>query len=317
MKYQKGIATLITAIVALLVMSITAFFLNRSTIAEIINTQNQIASSKSLEAAEAGINFVLAQLNDDTARPTIMCGSLFLNNINAACTSTNKTTTFNIAETNLSNSGMAYSVVLTRANDNAPIIITSVGGKSGCLTGVLCNKKTIVTQLSNTPFFTKMPPDAVSTPGDVALTGSICVQNSSGNNGYAVRAGTGVSTTNNLQGSGCAASNGNGIFGAVSTIDKSLAAMNGTFPNPMPGNASQQPNYFEYLFGKPASAVFAEADTVLKSGSPNLSTFANNGNNCTKTCGKIIWIETQAQADNMGNGDFGSVDEPVIISVNG
>lgn len=326
MKYQKGIATLITAVIALLIMSIAAFFLNRSTIAEIINTNNQISSSKSLEAAEAGFNDILAKLNNADSRSLIMNGNNLIN-IDNLCnnpTPVSPASCYTLTQTALETSGMAYSVVMNRANSNAPIIITSQGGKVNCLIGLTCNKRTIVAQISANPFFKKMPPDAMSSPGNVDVTGSICVQNSSGNGGFAARAGLGLSTTNNLQGAGCAAASGNGLYGGISTTDSSLGGMSGVLSSPM--TATTKSDYFEYAFGIPASAVWAASNTCISCAGSNtsnssLSSLADGNMNNTscasgnKSCGKIIWVD--ANGPNLGNGTYGTINEPVIIIVNG
>ncbi len=334
MKNQRGMASLLTAMVALLIMTITAFYLNAATIAEVINTSNQSRSSKAFEAAEAGLNDVLAKLNDDTARSVIMSANNLID-VGNLCDATSPASCYTLPETALSTSGMAYSVIMTRANTTAPIIITSTGGKAGCLTDAACNKKTIITQISPSPFFKKMPPDAMSSPGNIAVTGSICVQNSSGNGGFAGRAGLGLTTTNNLQGAGCAASNGNGLYGGISTTDSSLGAMNGTLPptpapvptpapgtTPAPTPVPPTSDYFEYAFGISPSEVRAASNTYIPAGGTFSSQSLGDGNmtnaSCSsgnKSCGKIIWVD--ANSPDLGNKTYGTVSEPVIIIVTG
>jgi hypothetical protein len=325
-KKQKGLASLLTSIIALLIMTISVFLVNRVTIVDILNSSAQIQSSKAREAAEAGVNFVLAEFNNSILKTPYFCGN-YIRQDTTACNSTpanNATNIYTVAERALSTSGQAFTVQISRATANGPISIQSTGGKQGCLSGADCSKKTINVLISVTPLFSKMPPDAISSPGQIALTGAICVQNSSGNGGYAARAGTGIQTTNNLQGSGCAASNGNGLFGAVGTTDTNLSAMNGTLQNRFssdPGfSAANESNYFQYLFGKPESYIYQKADTRLggthATSSASLSTFANSGSDCSKTCGKVIWVADQTNFD-LGNGTYGSADQPVIIILNG
>jgi hypothetical protein len=283
-------------------------------------------SSKAKEAAEAGMHFVLAELNDNDLKEKYFCGSYMRSNA-TACNGTpanNATNAYVVAETTISDSGQAFTVTLTRTTADGPINIRSTGGKQGCLTGATCNKKIINVLFAVDPLFSKMPPDAMSSPGQIAIEGSICVQNSSGNGGFAARAGESLSSTNNLQGSGCGAANGNGLYGAVGTTDKNLASMNGTLQNKFTSDtgysASNESNYFEYLFGESESYIYEEADERLggahATSNATLSSFANSGSNCTKTCGKVIWVADEGKFD-LGNATYGSADEPVIIILNG
>ena len=69
---QRGAATLISAVVILILMSMIAFFANRTVLFERKTAANQYRSSKAIEAAEAGIEWAQANLNS-------------MRRINAAC----------------------------------------------------------------------------------------------------------------------------------------------------------------------------------------------------------------------------------------
>jgi len=69
---QRGAATLINAVIILMLMTLIAFFANRGVIFERKTAANQYRSSKAIEAAEAGIEWAQANLNS-------------MRRINAAC----------------------------------------------------------------------------------------------------------------------------------------------------------------------------------------------------------------------------------------
>ncbi|WP_410499806.1 hypothetical protein [Chitinibacter sp. S2-10] len=326
LKKQNGVATLLTAMVALFIMTISVFLVNRVTLIDMLNSSAQTQSSRAKEAAEAGINYALAQLDNNGTRAQYFCGNYIRSNTTACATpsSANAGNAFVIAETALSTSGMAFTTTITRSDPSGPIRIRSIGGKQGCLSGITCTKSVIDVLLSTDPLFGRMPPDAVSSPGYIGITGSICAQNASGNGGFAARAGMGLDTTNNLQGTGCAASNANGLYGAIGTTDKNLAAMNGTLQNKFTTDtgysADLESSFFKYTFDKNESYIYQNANERLggahATSSQSLNTFANSGSDCSKTCGKVIWVSEQGLFD-LGNGTYGSTDAPVIIILNG
>ena len=71
---QRGAATLFTTIIVLVLMTLIAFFANRSVIFESRTAANQYRSTKALEAAEAGIEWSLANLNS-LRRITAACAT--------------------------------------------------------------------------------------------------------------------------------------------------------------------------------------------------------------------------------------------------
>ncbi|WP_348946569.1 hypothetical protein ABHF33_08520 [Chitinibacter sp. FCG-7] len=325
-KNQSGIATLLVAMVTLFIMTISVFLVNRVALTDIFNSSAQIQSSRAKEAAEAGVHFVLAELNDDVLKQKYFCGSYIRSNTTACSTpaENNSGNSYIVASTAdqayTTASSQAFTVTITRPSPTGPISLRSTGGKPDCLTGVTCNKKIINVLLSVDPLFSKMPPDALSSPGQIGLTGSICVQNSSGNGGFAARAGEKLATTNNLQGAGCAAANGNGLFGAIATTDKNLASMNGTLQNKFSSDAgfskSNESNYFEYLFGESETHIYQEADERLGGAHATSGNAISSFSGCPKSCAKVIWISDQALFD-LGNATYGSEAEPVIIILNG
>jgi len=60
---QRGAATLISAVVILVLMTLIAFFANRNILFERKTAANQYRSTKAIEAAEAGIEWTIANLN--------------------------------------------------------------------------------------------------------------------------------------------------------------------------------------------------------------------------------------------------------------
>lgn len=72
---QRGAATLFTTIVVLVLMTMVAFFANRGVLFERKTAANQYRSTKAIEAAEAGIEWALANLNS-------------MRRVNAACATT-------------------------------------------------------------------------------------------------------------------------------------------------------------------------------------------------------------------------------------
>ncbi|WP_373973907.1 hypothetical protein NT239_09590 [Chitinibacter sp. SCUT-21] len=318
-KHQKGTATLFVSVVALLIMTIVAFFVNRSTISDVLNALTMNQSSKSFEAAEAGLNFALAKINDETlvtiagvqtqSFKQYFCTGNYVKDSTNGCnaTLTNNSTNKYIFNENAPDSAYDFQVTMESPDPTKGLIITSIGGKDNCLFGINCNKKTIKTTFAIAPFLTKLPPDAISSPGSVTIGGSTCAENSTGNGGFAVRAGSSASTTNNLNGTGCTAS-GNGFHGAISTVDGSLQGMQGGLgAMPLSSSANDLQTYFQYVFGKSPNEMYAEADVKA---SDSLSNYSG----CAKSCGKIIWL------NNPGNnlaGTFGTLDDPVIVIING
>lgn len=63
-KQQRGAATLVLAMILLFGMTLIAFYLNKSMIFEQKTSANQLRSTKAFEAAEAGIEWATAMLND-------------------------------------------------------------------------------------------------------------------------------------------------------------------------------------------------------------------------------------------------------------
>lgn len=78
---QRGAATLVVVMVLFLVMALLAAYANRSLLFEQRVSSNFYRASASLEAAEAGIEWTLAQLNgtavDDTCQPVAAGGTRF------------------------------------------------------------------------------------------------------------------------------------------------------------------------------------------------------------------------------------------------
>ena len=60
---QRGAATLVSAVILLVLMTLVTFFANRNIVFERKTAANQYRSTKALEAAEAGIEWALANLN--------------------------------------------------------------------------------------------------------------------------------------------------------------------------------------------------------------------------------------------------------------
>ena len=62
-RQQRGAATLVSTVVILTLMTLVAFFANRSVIFERKTAANQYRSTKAIEAAEAGIEWTIANMN--------------------------------------------------------------------------------------------------------------------------------------------------------------------------------------------------------------------------------------------------------------
>ena len=78
-KQQRGVGTLVISLVLLISMTLVAFFDNKSLLFEQKTSANQMRSTKAFEAAEAGIEWATALLNN-------------VNYINANCTTTGSNT---------------------------------------------------------------------------------------------------------------------------------------------------------------------------------------------------------------------------------
>lgn len=85
MKYirqQRGVGSLIISLILLFSMTLIAFFVNRSLIFEQKTSANQYRATRAFEAAEAGIEWATAQLND-VRRTNASCVALGAGNTNS------------------------------------------------------------------------------------------------------------------------------------------------------------------------------------------------------------------------------------------
>ncbi|SMC22722.1 hypothetical protein SAMN02745857_01451 [Andreprevotia lacus DSM 23236] len=308
-RQQSGAATLLGAMVSLLIMTIVMFFISNVTISDSVASVAYVRAARSFNAAEAGVDAIIAQLNaDKTNNPasmTYLCSSGYVKSSSGtACqnSSADAGNAYVVAATSLSDAALQYTATLTRTNTNGPITIASTGGFSGCLSSG-CTRQQVTTQIALAKFFPASPSDAISTTGPINLNGSGCVQNTSGT-GYAIRAGSSVGSTNNLNGSSCTANNGNGTFGASDAFDANLGYMSSVAPATMPDNSGNSYPYFQQMFGRTPNDVWAVKD----------GTSLPNDSDGTVTAGKIYWL---TGAIDLQGGVYGTASSPVIIIVNG
>ena len=72
---QHGAATLISTVVVLVLMTLVAFFASRNIVFERKTAANQYRSTKAIEAAEAGIEWAIGNLNSSRKISTACAAS--------------------------------------------------------------------------------------------------------------------------------------------------------------------------------------------------------------------------------------------------
>jgi len=285
-KNITGAATLIITVILLVVATLIIIFAGNYGITQEKATANSVASNDAFAAAEAGLEFGINYLKDNSATVLANPVSGFINFSNSSTT--------NVVLANNS----SFSVVYTNpvAGNYNLIKITA--------TGVSQNNAatTIVSQLTEWGSVLAAPGTTpLVAQGAISMTGNSQVKNTSNNN--TITSGSTVT----LSGSSSTALNG-GTSSTPGSIQSDIQTNNGGI-----GTISQS-DFFATFFGNTSDKVQGSmAHVYSNSSSTNYSSTLNG------MTGTSVWITQPGGTTATINGSttIGSAANPVLLIVNG
>lgn len=306
---EKGAATLGLAIVLLLIISLMGLYANKGIWLEQRAAVNQYRGKQAIEAAEAGLEFMIAALNLKTSGTTSAEFSDFL-------TLDSTTAQYTINSANLPyvvspGTGLVASITLSAVpGETTPakrFVVTSSGGSECTDTTNIstCQGRATVQGMARLAGLVANPPSSgLTSLGSASLGGSSCVVNNTGT-GLAVTSGGVISFGSGGGGGGggsCTGSNTSIVNGTPSTVNCGTnTSCNSTTFSAMTGD-----DFFKYFFGADKATIKSSATTMLTNTAPT-----------DGTIGEFIWITASSELILSGNNTFGSVSSPVIIVVDG
>ena len=277
---QRGLATLTTALLLMLIVALVVVYSSRSVLFELKVSGNTYKYEQALGAAEAGLETALAYLNN--GGPATPNRAAFFD------FSTKKLISGTAAapiEGKLGATQSSYSVALSQpdANDSLLLRAQATGCADGCSPcNASCPVRSQVSQLIRIrPFVTNLPLDALTAKGGVTLNGKTVVIGS-GPVGWAIHAGGPVLMQNGAQ---------------TSPATGKISASEPAFGAP---TAEQ---FFASFFGDTPDNIRAQA-TVLGAGQLP-----------PQKAGGAFWIEGDATLP--GGATYGTPGQPVLLIVNG
>ncbi len=334
---QKGAATLVSAVILLVLMTLVSFFANRNILFERKTAANQYRSTKAIEAAEAGIEWALANLNS-SRRITAACATSAVagdrsfrdkyldpdnNGLYAEPFATaTPTCTFNGATWSCScpANGVAPAVAACSSAAGCPTFRTSFAKVAGddtlirltatgctnaqqpCVVGAAgtADGTTTVTQLVKIANgLATIPAAAITAKGFVDFgSNAITATNTDpGTNGITINAGGNI--TGFINTSTIKTMPGTPVEGSLVGNDDSLAALS-------------DDAMFQTFFGITKTA-FRDAPTTTQVTCAGVC--GNTLLNAIDAGARTIWVEGDMTLNS--NDVFGSATNPVIVVVNG
>jgi len=282
---QKGAATLIISTLLLVTLTLIILFAASYNIMQEKITANQSRSNQAFEAAEAGLEFGIQYLQQNSA---VILASPVLGFIPAYSNSS----TTNVTLANNSR----YTIVYTNpiANNYRLIEITSTGTNAdGSSTRVVRQQVQFGSLLMNPPT------NSLTSKGSITLGGHGTVTNIESNNTIQ------SASTITIGGSGSTVTIGGGsVAGAIgSDIQQNISSI----------NSQSQTDFFATYFGASRSTVKNNAAHYYNSSSN--SNYSSTLNGMT---GTSIWIDQTAGTTTLNGGVvIGSLSNPVLVVVNG
>lgn len=281
-KQQQGIMTLMLSVILLAAMSLSVV-----NIGNMINTEqkiynNQYRNQQAFSAAQAGIEYGLQYLKNN--KTSIVVDSNNDGQIDS-----------NVLVTQLANSSDFSLRISNTTTQNFDLIQLSSVGRSddGASTRELRQQ---VQWKSLIPY---LPPVPVIARNNASLSGNASVLNM--HDQYTIWAGNNVSYQ------------GNSSSQTASHLSDKFFMDADVLNNDSNLNNSTTDAFFQNFFGSSKSAVSQSADIYL-SGSGN----SNYSSDVSGVTGKSIWIEqSSGSASINGNTTIGSVNQPVLLIVNG
>ncbi len=290
-KNQRGYALLLTAVIIVLGISITALITAKSLYFDQKELNNERNQALAFQAAEAGLEFGISYLYDNKSAIT---ADTDLNGFidgytNAAIT--------NVAFSN----GTTFNVVYSNpvVNNFSTLQISSTGTSDNGST-----TRTITQLLQIFPIVTGAPPASVIAKGNVALSGNLTVANTIVN----------TSTNNTIWSGGTVALTGSAETIANGGIGSDKNGINSDVVHDDAGLSSlTSEQFFSGFFGDTKANASTHADIVLNNSSNYNMSATLNG-----VTGKSIWVnQTGGEASFSGNATIGSAAHPVVLVING
>jgi len=275
---QNGIATLTIAVVLLVAATLIILFVTNNNLLQQKSTANQNRNNQAFFAADAGIQFGIAYLNNNRAAVIANPVSGFINYSVAA-----------LQNITLSNNSK-FTVVYTNptANNFNVITITSTGtSDDGTSTRVISQQVSFQTMLVHSP---TLPLTSV---GAVTLSGSSNVKNLNSNS--TIQSGSTVSFSGS--GSTTTSTGGSNKNHNGGDTSASVSSLNGL-------TASQ---FFNSMFGVSSSSVKNGATYCATVSACSLSI----------TTSGVVWIDSSATINDSVANQIGTAVSPVIMIVNG
>lgn len=283
---QHGAATLAIALVLLFTISFITLFASRAMIFEHRTSINQYRATQAFEAAQAGMELGLANLNVASLRNTYI-------------RDTNSDGIVDPATNTIDGSlpgALSYRIVYTNpTTGNLNLIrITSSGCADGCspCTSSCTSRATVGQLVRLQPMLSSAPTAALTAKGNVSLSGSVTVANTdTATNGATVHAGGTVS----FGGSASAVTiPGAPAAASVAGSDTTLSSLS-------------DDNFFQSYFGNSKAKIQSAATQIACSGVCN--------SQLDGLTGQTIWVTGDTQLTS--NITIGSASAPVILIVDG
>lgn len=284
---QQGAATLIISVMLLVTITLIVVFAANYNVMQQKVTSNSYQNNQAYEAAEAGLEFGIVYLKQNSA-------TILANPVSGYIPAYTNAATQNVALANNSTFTIAYANPV--ANNYNLITITSTGTSSDSTSTRTMSQKVQLGSLLSTP-----PTVPLITKGSVTMSGNAVISNPNGG-----------STINSSSTIGFSGNSKTTVAGGVTGSNSSITGADLTQNNATTAAMSNQ-TFFQTYFGSTQSAVQA---TVAHSYSNSTTTSYNSILN--GMTGTSIWIDqTGGQANISGNTVIGSAANPVLMIVNG
>ncbi len=280
---QRGLATIVVALVLLVGISIVSLFANRVTLFDLRMADNQYKAGKAFQAAEAGLERAIARMQDKAWRDA----NFIDGNSDGVMPDAPATETLGTDQT--------HRVTFTRlGGDNKTLRIDSRGCSDACspCTASCAGNALVAHILQFKPSLAGVPSAPMTAKGNVQTGGNADIVNTDpSTNGLTVLAGgntlsVGSATLTSLPGTPPGAS--------VAMNDTTLSSLS-------------DDQFFMEFFGDTKANVQAAAHQVTCSGVCNASLSGQTG--------KVIYVTGNTQISS--NITIGSTASPVILIVDG
>lgn len=281
---QLGAATLLVATILLVSITLVVLFAGNYSIAQQKISSNTARNLQAFEAAEAGLEYGINYLKQNSA-------TVLATKVSGFVQPYSDSNTTNVTLANGSKYSITYSNPI--ANNYNLITVTSVGtNDDGTAT------RTISQRVRFGSILYKTPTSPAIAKGQVTISGSSNITNTTGSN--TITSGS----TASLSGSSSTLAQG-GVTSTSGHINSDIQQNNSTL-------ASQSSaDMFASYFGASMATVKSNANYVFT----NLSNYSSSLNGIT---GATIWIDqTSGDARLSGTSVIGSPTAPVLIIVNG